>query len=554
MTLLNQEIIFDCIFICLISFCLTTIHTDLVIAQDVPINLLKSENKISIFGCSSYDTTVHCDPLNHKIESYSINATSSFVYLPLSHGTDEEYGAPIPSMIFAPDGRLFFTEKDTGHVRIFKDGNILPTPFVKIQEVYTNYEQGMLGITIDPDFEQNHFVYLYHTYNDTGTIYNKLVRFTDVENLGTNMTVILDNIPAGTSGMHSGGALGFGPDEKLYIVIGDRYEPKTAQDMSELTGKILRINKDGTIPGDNPFPGSPIFTLGHRNMFGIAFDNDGQGIVSENGVDHYDEINIIEKGGNYGWPTLQPPNMPPEISNSSIKPIRSYWKVIAPTQAIFYDGDKFPELKNKFLFGSYIPPVTSGDWSSHIYSMKFDNDGTVFEEIISANHQGPVLSIAQSPSGEIYYGGWHISKLETIDINKKNQNLFLIEVFGNVNVKNVQIFPEEKKLVFDFQRLDVTSNTIQIKIPRYILDEIFLISDGNNELQFVVNQETDDFNIFEISLAKSEGSSIIFLGNTVIPEFPNSPVSIFVIIFIVLFMVTVIQKKQMRIISNFNTL
>lgn len=554
MTLLNQEIIFDCIFICLISFCLTTIHTDLVIAQDVPINLLKSENKISIFGCSSYDTTVHCDPLNHKIESYSINATSSFVYLPLSHGTDEEYGAPIPSMIFAPDGRLFFTEKDTGHVRIFKDGNILPTPFVKIQEVYTNYEQGMLGITIDPDFEQNHFVYLYHTYNDTGTIYNKLVRFTDVENLGTNMTVILDNIPAGTSGMHSGGALGFGPDEKLYIVIGDRYEPKTAQDMSELTGKILRINKDGTIPGDNPFPGSPIFTLGHRNMFGIAFDNDGQGIVSENGVDHYDEINIIEKGGNYGWPTLQPPNMPPEISNSSIKPIRSYWKVIAPTQAIFYDGDKFPELKNKFLFGSYIPPVTSGDWSSHIYSMKFDNDGTVFEEIISANHQGPVLSIAQSPSGEIYYGGWHISKLETIDINKKNQNLFLIEVFGNINVKNVQIFPEEKKLVFDFQRLDVTSNTIQIKIPRYILDEIFLISDGNNELQFVVNQETDDFNIFEISLAKSEGSSIIFLGNTVIPEFPNSPVSIFVIIFIVLFMVTVIQKKQMRIISNFNTL
>lgn len=551
---MNQEIIFDCIFICLISFCLTTIHTNLVIAQDIPINLLKSENKISIFGCSSYDTTVHCDPLNHKIESYSINATSSFVYLPLSHGANEEYGAPIPSMIFAPDGRLFFTEKDTGHIRIFKDGNILSTPFVKIQEVYTNYEQGMLGITIDPDFEQNHFVYLYYTYNDTGTIYNKLVRFTDVENLGTNMTVILDNIPAGTSGMHSGGALVFGPDEKLYIVIGDRFEPETAQDMSELTGKILRINKDGTIPGDNPFPGSPIFTLGHRNMFGIAFDNNGQGIVSENGVEHYDEINIIEEGGNYGWPTLQPPNMPPEISNSSIKPIRSYWKVIAPTQAIFYDGDKFPELKNKFLFGSYIPPDTSGDWSSHIYAMKFDNDGTVFEEIISANHQGPVLSIAQSPSGEIYYGGWHISKLETIDFNKKNQNLFLIEVFGNVNVKNVQIFPEEKKLVIDFQRLDVTSNTIQIKIPRYILDEIFLISDGNNELQFVVNRETDDFNIFEISLAKSEGSSIIFLGNTVIPEFPNSPVSIFVIIFIILIVVTIIQKKQMRTISNFNTL
>ena len=126
------------------------------------------------------------------------------------------------------------------------------------------------------------------------------------------------------------------------------------QDKSSLIGKVLRVNRDGTIPSDNPFPNSPIYTLGHRNIFGLAFDKNGTGVVTENGESHYDEINVLKKGGNYGFPNTQPPSRSPLLDNSSaVIPIRTYWVTVAPTQAIFYYGDKFELLKNKFLFGSY---------------------------------------------------------------------------------------------------------------------------------------------------------------------------------------------------------
>ena len=127
------------------------------------------------------------------------------------------------------------------------------------------------------------------------------------------------------------------PDDKLYIGVGDATNHEFAQDSGIFIGKVLRINRDGTIPQDNPFPNSPVYTLGHRNIFGFAFDKkDRDGIITENGDFHYDEINLIQKGGNYGFPALQPPNIAPELfrNNSSIKPLRSYWQTIGPTQAI----------------------------------------------------------------------------------------------------------------------------------------------------------------------------------------------------------------------------
>ena len=216
----------------------------------------------------------------------------------------------ITNMAFAPDGRLFFDEKNTGKIRIMKDDRVLSTPFATVSDYYVNWEQGLLGLAVDPKFEQNHFVYLYYTAIDNktgqGEPFNKLVRFTENNNLATNMVVLLDKIPA-SRGYHSGGALAFGPDDKLYIGIGDATLHEFAQDGGIVTGKVLRINRDGTIPQDNPFPNSPVYTIGHRNIFGIAFDKkDGIGMISENGDFHYDEINIIQKGGNYGFPALQP--------------------------------------------------------------------------------------------------------------------------------------------------------------------------------------------------------------------------------------------------------
>jgi glucose/arabinose dehydrogenase len=143
----------------------------------------------------------------------------------------------------------------------------------------------MLGLAVDPDFEQNGFVYLYYTAlvdtqnGNGGKVVNRLVRFTDADSKGTDMTVLMDNIPA-SRGFHSGGALAFGPDGKLYFTVGDATEHVFAQDPSITVGKILRINKDGSIPADNPFSGSPVYTIGHRNMYGIAFDSDGTGMIT----------------------------------------------------------------------------------------------------------------------------------------------------------------------------------------------------------------------------------------------------------------------------------
>jgi glucose/arabinose dehydrogenase len=352
----------------------------------------------------------------------------------------------IASMAFAPDGRLFFTEKNTGNIRIMtKDNQVLATPFVTVHDIYVHAEQGLLGLTIDPKFEQNRFVYVYYTYLDEKTAkpFNRVVRFTDDGNNRASLTytVLLDRIPA-SKGFHSSGALAFGSkDDKLYITVGDAAMGNTLpQNSSSLLGKVLRINRDGTIPRDNPYPNSPIYNIGHRNMFGIAFNNkDGFGLLTENGADLYDEINTVEKGGNYGYPTLQRLNIAPELSNSSsdIKPLRSYKSVVAPTQAIFYHGDKIPELKNKFLFGSL---------SGAIYSFDITNISKkqITEERIDMRlfpFEG-VIGLTQSPSGHIYFGDHSIYKLESINHDSNIQALFPIQINSSLdtNLASIQTF------------------------------------------------------------------------------------------------------------------
>ena len=121
-----------------------------------------------------------------------------------------------------------------------------------------------------------------------------------------------------------------------------------------MAGKVLRINRDGTIPSDNPFPGSPVYTLGNKNPYGIAFDKSGSGILTDNGDLHFDEINIIECGGNYGFPDVQFQNLSTISSQLDlIPPLRAYYNVIAPTQAIFYVGNNYAESAGRFIFGSY---------------------------------------------------------------------------------------------------------------------------------------------------------------------------------------------------------
>jgi glucose/arabinose dehydrogenase len=423
----------------------------------------------------------------------------------------------LSSMVFSPDGRLFFTKKNSGEIGVMKDDVILLKPFVKLHDVYVNWEQGMLGLAIDPHYEKNNFVYLYYTALKGGTPFNRVVRFTDNNNTATNMTILLDDIPA-SKGYHSGGGLAFGPDDKLYITVGDATMHTYAQSIATPIGKTLRINRDGTIPDDNPFPGSPVYTYGHRNMFGIAFNNkDGIGILTENGDELYDQINLISKGGNYGFPTYRPTNVAPELSNSSvvIKPLRSYWATIAPTQAIYYTGNDIPYLKNKFLFGTY---------TGNIYAIGIgkDNKHIVTEDHITLRHYPfePVDGIAQSPNGSIYYGGYNIYKLSTLNMHSKDQDLFSLEVSHSPTIIIDDLQMRRNDRMFLNLRTDQSLNknndgsfvypTMKIKIPTSLLNNLSAVTftdiEGNSSskhqrtpINFTSSVVDKIFNVINIS-------------------------------------------------------
>ncbi len=203
----------------------------------------------------------------------------------------------------SPEGRLFITER-IGTVRTIVNGELAPQPLYTFSPPFVSaVEGGLMGIALDPDFSQNHYFYVVYTYKEGDQYYNRVVRLIEQNNKAHLDRVLLDKIPGGL--IHNGGRLKFGPDQKLYITTGDAGIPGLAQDPVSLAGKILRINRDGSIPEDNPFPGSPVYSLGHRNPQGLAWNPKGILYASEHGASAHDEINIIIPGGNYGWPLAQ---------------------------------------------------------------------------------------------------------------------------------------------------------------------------------------------------------------------------------------------------------
>lgn len=235
----------------------------------------------------------------------STDASPSIVIEVLVTGLDTPW-----AIDFAPDGRIFISERP-GSIRIVKDGALQPQPWITL-EVAEQGESGLLGLALDPEFQENRFVYAAYTYRTPdGRLQNRLVRLLDdiISGKGIMDKVLLDNVAAGNN--HDGGRVKFGPDGKLYWTMGDTFNSELAQDLSSLNGKILRLNPDGTIPEDNPFPNSPVYSYGHRNPQGLAWQpGTGHLYATEHGPSGFqgccrDEINYIEPGNNYGWPTIK---------------------------------------------------------------------------------------------------------------------------------------------------------------------------------------------------------------------------------------------------------
>lgn len=202
---------------------------------------------------------------------------------------------------FLPDGDLLVTERPGTLRRIGEDGQVFT-----IEGVEHAGEGGLMGLALHPDFADNRQLYLYLTSRSDSGLINRVERYRLESDSLSNKTTIINNIPG--ANFHDGGRIAFGPNGKLYITTGDAGDPRSAQDKESLAGKILRLNPDGSIPDDNPF-GSPVYSYGHRNPQGLAWDGQDRLWATEHGPSGtesgFDELNLITRGANYGWPLIR---------------------------------------------------------------------------------------------------------------------------------------------------------------------------------------------------------------------------------------------------------
>ncbi len=300
-------------------------------------------------------------------------------------------GLDVPwEMDFAPDGRIFFTER-SGKVRVIQQGQLVEKPVISFEKPFISEgEGGLLGLALDPDFAKNHYLYVYQTYEEKGERKNRVLRLIEDQNQAKIDRVLIDQLPGASN--HNGGRIKIGPDRMLYITTGDRYDPPLAQDRKSLGGKILRIHLDGSIPKDNPFPNSPVYSFGHRNPQGLAWHPVTQQLYSsEHGQSAHDEINLIKPGQNYGWPLIQGSQSAPNLQTPLL---HSGYQTWAPSGMTF---------------------VHSGPWKHHLLVatlrgerlLKIRLKGAAYDQVESveewwAEEFGRIRNVYQGPDGSLY--------------------------------------------------------------------------------------------------------------------------------------------------------
>lgn len=310
-------------------------------------------------------------------------------------------GLEVPwAFAWLPNKDLLFTERP-GRVRIIESGKLRAEPVFVVPDVEPTSESGLMDITLHPDFAKNNFVYLAYSYNQDGKQV-KVVRYIYKDGKFTQDRVIVDHIPGAPN--HSGMRCRFGPDGKLYISAGDSTDWNLAQKTDSLAGKILRLNDDGTVPTDNPWVGKQgyrpeLWTIGNRNPQGLAFQPGTNTLFeTEHGPSGFegkggggDEVNIIEKAKNYGWPEIHHT----ETREGMESPLLEYSPACAPASAAFYTGDKMPIFKNNFFFGCLA--------GRRIIRVILDGRKVVRQENLLDNILGRIREIETGPDGYLYF-------------------------------------------------------------------------------------------------------------------------------------------------------
>lgn len=348
---------------------------------------------------------------------------------------------------WTPDGTVFFTERN-GNLRIITpDGKLQQEPLLSIG--VGGVEGGLLGIAVDPKYKDNNYIYLYYTYNEFISTSNKVVRYQvnlDDRTIAEDK-VLIDGIPGGP--FHDGGRIKFGPDGKLYITTGDAGNPALSQDLNSPAGKILRINSDGSIPEDNPYEDSFVYSFGHRNPQGIDWDDEGNLIATEHGPSGlrgiaHDEINLIKAGGNYGWPDIIGDETKKDLLTPILHSGNDTW---APSGGEFYIGEKIPQWTDKYFVATLR--------GSHLHMIDFnlneENNTIISHSKLFENEFGRLRDIATGPDGFLYILTSNQDGRGTPD---------------NTDDKILRITPIDGKVISSFEQCVSAGYTVMESYPR----------------------------------------------------------------------------------------
>lgn len=307
-------------------------------------------------------------------------------------------GLEVPwGIAWLPGGDALVTERP-GRIRLLRNGALQPAPVATVK-ISSTGESGLLGIAAHPDFTSNRLFYIYVTTDEGGSTRNRVERWTLSEDHATATfeRVIFDGIPGAK--YHDGGRIRFGPDGMLYVGTGDAREPDNSQNLDTPSGKLLRLTPDGQVPADNPFPGKPAFLLGVRNTQGFDWKDNDTLYFTDHGPSGdtlrrgHDEVSVVRKGDNLGWPTVYSC----ESAEGFITPSLTWDDAAPPGGAAIYTGTAIPEWKGSLLIG------TLG--SRHLHRVVFSPDNprqVARHEVYLRDQWGRLRETIMGPDGHLY--------------------------------------------------------------------------------------------------------------------------------------------------------
>jgi aldose sugar dehydrogenase len=312
----------------------------------------------------SVTLTLGCEPAPGADVPDTVDSDQArFRVVVLAEGLEHPWG-----MAFLPDGDLLITERP-GRLRLVRDGALDPAPLEGVPEVYASGQGGLLDVALDPDFPTNRLIYLSYAAETDAGAGTRVARARLGQGRLEDLEVIFEGF-MGSGGRHFGSRLGFDPDGYLFVTLGERGDDERAQELRDLAGKVVRLHPDGSVPSDNPFVGRAaaapeVFSYGHRNPQGLAFQP-GTAVLweAEYGPRGGDEVNVIRRGANYGWPlvthgvnydgsTISDRRSAPGM----VDPLRVWTPVISPSGIAFYGGDAFPTWRGNLFLAALNRPA-----------------------------------------------------------------------------------------------------------------------------------------------------------------------------------------------------